>query len=422
MHAPASLPTPTKRRCGEREIVALLAGLMAMNALALDTMLPALPAIGAELGIVQANAQQYVIVAYMMGFGASQLFWGPLADRYGRKRVLTLGISGYIAFGILAAAARDFTLLIAARFLMGACGSVSRILVLAIVRDLYEGERMARVMSLTYMVFMVVPVVAPSLGQLILLGGNWRLIFWMLVAYGVVLLAWGTIRLPETLKPEFRRAIEIRTILEGFKGALIDRLSIGYTLALGTVFLTLVAYLASVQQIVGDTFGRPEAIGWVFAAVAAPMSLASWGNSRIVERIGLRTAGHGGLVLFLVATTSHFLWHMMVGSTLLSFTLFMSAALTAFAFTTANFGTLAMTNMAPIAGTASSVQGAIGTVMAAVLGLIVGQAYDGTVGPFVMGLLCSSVGAMAIVLWTERGRLFAKRDEEPPELRGPVRE
>ncbi|MCJ7422241.1 multidrug effflux MFS transporter [Sphingomicrobium astaxanthinifaciens] len=409
MDAPAPARAIVAHRRGTHEIVALLAGMMAMNALALDTMLPALPAIGADLGIAAANRTQLVIVAYMFGFGASQLLWGPLADRFGRRPVLLAGVSLYVLFGLLAAAAGDFTLLIAARFAMGACGAVSRVLVLAIVRDLYEGEEMARIMSLTQMTFMVVPVIAPSLGQLVLAIAPWRAIFYGLAAYGVLLFAWSAARLPETLHAEHRRAIRPASLAQGLMITATDRLSLGYTLALTAVFTTLVAYLASVQQIIGTLFGAGERLGTVFAMIAAPMALASFTNSRIVRRFGLRRVGHAGLVAFVGAALFHLGWHLLVGSTLESFVVLMALVLVAFAFTTSNFGTLAMTNMAPVAGIASSVQGTASTVGAAVLGFAIGQAFDGTLLPFLVGITLSGLAALALTLVTERGRLFHRR-------------
>ncbi len=405
---PAITQTAAARR-GTHEIVALLAGMMAMNALALDTMLPALPAIGSDLGIAEANRTQLVIVAYMFGFGASQMLWGPLADRFGRRPILLAGVSLYILFGMLAAAASDFTLLIAARFLMGACGAVSRVLVLAIVRDLYEGEEMARIMSLTQMTFMVVPVIAPSLGQAILSVGPWRAIFYGLAAYGVLLFIWSALRLPETLHPEYRREIRLSTIAQGIAITATDRLSLGYTMALTAVFTTLVAYLASIQQIVGEIFEATDQLGLVFAMIAAPMALASFTNSRIVQRFGLRRVGHIGLIAFLGAAMLHLGWHFLFGSSLASFITFMALVLTAFAFTTSNFGTLAMTNMASVAGTASSVQGTSSTIGAALLGFAIGQAFDGTLTPFLVGIALAGVAALLITLATERGKLFQRR-------------
>ncbi len=391
---------------GTRETVAMLAGLMALNAFAIDAMLPALPAIGADLGVADDNRRQLVVVAYFFGFGSTQLIWGPLADRFGRKPVLALGILLYTAFALLCGIAGSFSLLIASRVAMGASAAVTRVLVVAVVRDLFDGEAMARIMSLVFMVFMVVPVLAPSVGQLILLVAPWRAIFIVLAVYGLVMLVWAWIRLPETLHPQYRRTLQLREIASGIRQTLSERQSLGYTVALTAIFGGLTAYIASIQQIVFDVFGEPGAIGLVFAAVAAPMSLASWYNSHIVGRFGLRRVGHWGVIAFTIVTLAHVLIAASIEEPLWLFIVMQGLAMAAFAFTSANLSTLAMEHMAPIAGTASSVQGVIGTIGGAGIGLIIGQAFDGTQLPFLIGTAACGTAALILTVITEKGRLM----------------
>ena len=396
------------KRPGPKETVAMLAGLMALNAFAIDAMIPALPDIGADLGVDDDNRRQLVVVAYMLGFGSTQLIWGPLADRFGRKPVLAAGVTLYFLFAMLCGLASSFPLLVAARAAMGASAAVTRVLVVAMVRDLFEGEEMARVMSLVFMIFMVVPVIAPTVGQGILLVGPWRAIFLVLGGYALLMGLWSWIRLPETLHPEYRRGLNLRAIGGAVGDTLKDRLSLGYTLALTAVFGGLTAYIASIQQIVFDSFRAPDAIGLVFAAIAAPMALASWGNSRIVTRFGIRRVGHGGLLWFLAVTVTHALVAAAIEEPLWLFSLMMALAMVGFAFTSSNLSTLAMRNMAPIAGTASSVQGVIGTIGGAGIGFAIGQAFDGTPLPFLVGLAGCAAAALVATLVTERGRLFGR--------------
>ena len=404
-----------KRRSGPRETVALLAGLMALNAFAIDAMIPALPDIGSDLGVATDNRRQLVVLAYFLGFGVGQIFWGPLADRFGRKPILAAGVALYTAFAMLCGIASSFELLIAGRVAMGASAAVTRVLVTAMVRDLFEGEEMARVMSLVFMVFMLVPMLAPNIGQAILWAADWRAIFLVLAGYGAAMWLWSFLKLPETLHPEYRRALDAREIWQGVKTAATDRISIGYTLALTAVFAGLTAYIASIQQIVAEVFSAEDMIGPVFAAIAGPMVVASWGNSRVVGRFGLRRTGHAGLVAFVVVAALHALIAELMVEPLWLFVLLMQLSFVSFAFTTSNFGTLAMTNMAPIAGTASSFQGVIGTIGGAMLGLIIGQAYDGTQLPFLIGCAISGSAGLGLILWTERGRLFGAI-ERPAEL------
>jgi len=396
-----------KPRPGYRETVALLAGLMALNAFAIDVMIPALPALGEDLGVTEENHRQLVVIAYMIGFGSTQLVWGPLADRFGRKPVLAIGVALYAAFALLCGLAGSFALLIAARALQGAFAAVTRVLIVAMVRDLFQGEAMARIMSLVFMVFMVVPVLAPSIGQAILLVAPWRTIFLILAAYGIIMLVWSWVRLPETLNPEFRRTLAPRDIAAAARATLTERQSLGYTLALTATFGTLTAYIASIQQIVFDAFGAGELIGAVFAAIAAPMALASWTNSQIIGRFGLRRVGHFGVAGFGLVTLAHALLGAAGLVSLPVFIVMQALAMMFFAFTSANLSTLAMEHMAPIAGTASSVQGVIGTIGGAVIGFAIGQAFDGTVQPFLWGVAICAGAAMLLVVMTEPGRLFA---------------
>lgn len=395
------------RRPGPRETIALLAGLMALNAFAIDVMIPALPDIGESLNVEQENHRQLVIVAYMIGFGSTQLVWGPLADRFGRKPVLAAGVVLYGIFALLCAFAWSFPLLIAGRAAMGASAAVTRVLIVAVVRDLFEGEAMARIMSLVFMVFMVVPVLAPLVGQGILLFADWPWIFLVLAAYALAMLVWSSLRLPETLHPEYRRSLNARDILSAAATVIREPQSRGYTLALTASFGVLIAYIASIQQIVFDAFGEPEAIGLVFGVVAAPMALASWTNSRVVGRFGLRRVGHSAAVVLALLTLSHALIAEAFNETLWMFVALQSLTMICFAFTSANLSTLAMEHMAPIAGTASSVQGMVGTLGAALVGFAIGQAFDGTVHPFLWGTAACGAVTLLLVLLTEPNRLFA---------------
>ncbi|MDQ3074094.1 MAG: multidrug effflux MFS transporter [Pseudomonadota bacterium] len=395
---------------GRRETVVLLAGLMALNAFAIDAMIPALPAIGNDLGVAEDNRRQLVVVTYMLGFGAGQIIWGPLADRFGRKPILAIGVALYAGFALLCGIASSFELLIAGRVAMGASAAVTRVLVVAMVRDLFDGEAMAKVMSLVFMTFMLVPVLAPNIGQAILLFAPWRAIFWLLAGYGVAMWLWSFVRLPETLHSEFRRPLDPLTIARAARRAALDRLSLGYTLAMTAIFGGLTAYIASIQQIVFDTYRAPALIGLVFAGVAAPMALASWANSRVIGRFGLRRVGHAGLIGFVAITSFHAALALLIAEPLWLFVMLMGLTMMAFAFTTSNFATLAMTNMAAIAGTASSVQGVVGTIGGALIGLVIGQSFDGTQQPFLIGFAGCGLAGLVIVLLTERGRLFAGID------------
>ena len=403
------------KRPGTREMTALLAGLMALNAFAIDSMIPALADIGRSLRVAHENDQQLVVIAYFLGFASTQLLWGPLADRFGRKPVLAAGVTLYAFFALLCASAQSFPLLIAGRVAMGASAAVTRVLVVAMVRDLFEAEAMARVMSLVFMTFMLVPVLAPNIGQLILLFAPWRAIFVVIAMYALVMLAWSWTRLPETLHPEFRRPFAWRGTFGAIGETMREPQSRGYTLAMTVSFSGLIAYISSIQQIVFDAFHAGRFIGLVFASIAAPMAVASYTNSRVVGRFGLRRVGHTAALAFMLVTALHAAIALAGFESLPIFIVLQALTMACFAFTSSNMSTLAMEHMPHIAGTASSVQGVIGTVGAAIIGFAIGQQFNGTPVPFIVGTASSAAGGFLLIVLTEPKRLFAPMQADPEE-------
>jgi DHA1 family bicyclomycin/chloramphenicol resistance-like MFS transporter len=400
----------------------MLAGLMALNAFAIDAMVPALPNIGESLHVARENDRQLVVIAYFVGFASTQLLWGPLADRFGRKPIMAAGVSLYGLFALLCAFAPTFPILIGGRVLMGGAAAATRVLVVAMVRDLFEAEAMARVMSLVFMTFMLVPVLAPNIGQLILLFAPWRAIFIVLAVYAAIMVAWPWLRLPETLHPDYRRSLNWRAMGGAIMETLREPQSRGYTLAMMISFSALVAYISSIQQIVFDAFHEGSFIGLVFASIAAPMAVASWLNSRVVGRFGLRRVGHIGALAFAVVTAAHAAVAVAGLETLPVFIVFQALTMASFAFTSSNLGTLAMEHMAEIAGTASSVQGVVGTIGAAAIGFAIGQQFDGTAIPFVIGTAACATGGFISIVLTEPKRLFARIGSMQADLLPPVPE
>jgi DHA1 family bicyclomycin/chloramphenicol resistance-like MFS transporter len=396
---------------GMREFIALVAALMASNAMAIDAMLPALPAIGESLNVVEDNQRQLVITAYLLGFGVAQLFWGPLADRFGRKRLLVTALLLYGAFGLVSGIASSFTLLLAARALQGVAAAASRVLVVAIVRDRYQGPAMARVMSLAMIVFMIVPVLAPSFGQTILAFGEWRHIFLVLGVYGASLAAWTLLRLPETLAPESRRPLSLGAIGEAAWTTLRIRQSIGNTLALTLLMGALFSFINSIQQIVFDVFGAGHLIALVFALIAGPMALSSYANSKLVMRIGSRRLLLIALTGFTGVAALHLTVAELIGENLWMFVLLQASTMVFFGMIGANAGALAMEPLGHVAGTASSLQGVITTIGGALIGLATGQHFNGTTLPFLIGFTSCGFAALLMAVWANRSPARDTHDE-----------
>jgi MFS transporter, DHA1 family, multidrug resistance protein len=398
-------------RPGFGEFVALVAGLMALQALGIDVMLPALPTIVRALGIEDATRQQWIIAAYVAGMGAGQLIWGILADRYGRRPVLLTGVALYVVAAALSALARDLGPMLLYRFAHGAAAAAA-VVCRSVVRDLYSGRHMARVMSLTFIVFLIVPVLAPSIGQLILLWLPWRWTFGCCAIAAVLLLAWAALRLPETLHPEYRLSITPDHVLHSARLVLTDPISIFHTLATTLMFGWLIAYVASVQQIFAVVFHRPELMPAMFALCASSMAVSSYANSRLVERLGMRVIGHSALLAFIAVALLHTLLARMATESMLSFVIFQSVSMACLGLVSGNFGAMAMEPLAAIAGIGAALQGFIASVGAALIGALIGARFNGTTLPLAAGALGVGIAALLLVLLAEKGRLFRPHREE----------
>lgn len=391
------------------EFVALIASIMALTALGIDSMLPALPAIADELGVAEPNHRQYVITAFMLGFAVAQLFHGPLADRFGRKPVLVVALSFYVLTNVVAAFSGSFALLLAARAASGAAVAAGRVVTVALVRDCFSGRAMAQVMSLAFMVFMVVPVVAPAFGQLmVMIFGDWRLIFGGIATVAALVLIWFTVRMPETIDRGSAAQFRLSDVFAGYRVMLRDRWAVGYTLAATAVSSGFFSFIGSVQQIVYDVFKRPELLTIVFMAVAGCMAFGSFMNSRLVMRFGMRFLSHLALIAATILAFVHLGVILAGWESLTIFILLQAPMMAALGLANSNFSAMAMENMGDVAGTASSLQGFIATLGAAIIGAVVGQAFDGTTMPLYIGFATLGLIALLIILVTERGRLFRR--------------
>ncbi|WP_417710168.1 multidrug effflux MFS transporter [Roseibium aggregatum] len=394
------------------EFVAIIAMIMALNAMAIDVMLPALPAIGDALNIVEENNRQLVLLSYLIGFGGAQLFFGPVTDAFGRRGVLVGGLALYSLASIGAIFAMDLDTLLIARVLQGIGCAAARVTVLSVVRDCYTGRRMGKVMSLVMMVFMAVPVVAPSIGQAVLLIAGWHWIFALLLISGVTMMIWSALRMPETLAVENRRPMEVATIVSAYMTALTTRVSLGYTVGTAFIFGGLFSFLAMSQQIFVDIFDLGTLFPIVFAAIAITMAGASFTNAQLVEAIGMRRLSHGAAVVY---TALGFAVWLLAALGLENFWAFMILAtliMTSFGFLGANFNAMAMEPLGAIAGTASSVIGTISTLGGAILGYIMGQLFDGTTQPLGLAYTIYGLCAIGCILYAERGRMFHAMHEK----------
>ena len=409
-------PSADSRTIGQRELVVMVALLMSLNALAIDGMLPALPDMAGELGAADGNRRQLVVAVYLLANGLGCLVPGAFADRFGRRPMLLFSLGAYVVFSLLIALVRDFNLLLGLRGLQGVFTAGLMVVPTAIIRDQYEGDRMARLMSLVSAVFIAVPVIAPSMGQAVLLFAGWRWIFVFLAGFGVLAAIWVWARLPETLHPEFRQKIDLPVIGVNMRIGLLNRSSIGYVIGTALLIGAVFGYVNSAQQLLGEHFAVGDWFPIVFGGTAAMMVVSNLVNSRIVERFGARRVSHSGVIIFIMVSLVQVWAAHYRPDSLAWFLPLMATNLALLGFLGANFGSIAMQPFGEIAGAASSVQTFVRMFGAAVVGLLIGQAYDDSARPFAHALLICSTGALLLVLYSEKGRLF--RRLHPPRPRG----
>jgi DHA1 family bicyclomycin/chloramphenicol resistance-like MFS transporter len=399
---------------GKVEFIALMAALMALNALAIDIMLPGLQQIGAALGVEDENQRQFVVSAYLFGFGLAQLAYGPISDRFGRRKPMLFGLVVYVLASLAAVAVPTFAGLLALRFIQGIGSAAMRVITISIVRDVYGGRAMAEVMSLIMMVFMVVPVIAPGTGQVILFFGDWHLIFLFMAVIAIAIGIWMYIRIPETLRPEDVRPFTLRSVLDGFRIVLTNRQALCYAIASMFIFGALFGFINSAQQVYVGIYELGAWFALAFAAIGALMAVSSFVNATFVGRFGMRRLSHASLLGFIAIT---FLWLLVqyFGPQPMPFPLFLTffgLAMFQFGWIGSNFNSLAMEPLGHVAGTASSVLGFMGTLGGALIGAMIGQAFNGTALPMVTGFFAVSIIGLIFVLIGERGRLF--RSQNPP--------
>ena len=399
--------TASPRVLSRAEFVALIAALGTVNAAAIDVMLPALPNMGDAFGLANANDRSLVLTAFVIGLGLPQLIFGPLSDRFGRRAPLLVGIGIYAIAALAAPFAPSFMALLVLRFVQGMGSAAVSVASQSAVRDLYSGRAMAEIMSMIWSVFMIVPIIAPSVGQVILLTGPWQVIFVFMGTLGLIFAAWAYLRLPETLAPANRRSLGLRSVTEGFAIVFGNRSSLFYGLAGVFLFGGVLGLVNSAQQIYVGIYSLGALFPIAFAAAPVTFAIAFLINSRLVNRFGMRRLAHGSMVAFVGVTGVWLAIDLLPGT--MPLWLFMGMlALTVLAQGLAwgNVGSLAMEPLGEVAGTASAVFGSFSTVGAAFLGYGIAQTFNGTTTPVIASFFVFGICVVGCFLIAEGGQLF----------------
>jgi len=388
---------------GFRESIALLALMISFVALSLDVMLPALPDIGRDLGVRHPNDVQLVVSVLIIGLSFGQLIYGPLSDSTGRKPAIFAGIVIFTLGCLLSIFATCFGVMLGGRFLQGIGAAGPRSVIVALVRDQYAGRTMARMMSAVMAVFIIVPAVAPTLGQAILLVANWRVIFVALMLLGVIALTWFTIRQPETLPRDLRITFSGKNIMLGAVEICTNRVALGYTLAAGLIGGAFLGYLNSAQQVFQEMYSLGRQFPLYMAVLALFIGSASYCNSRIVIRVGMRSLSRRAIILLIVISVAHLIivYHMGGRSPLGILILCFALAFFCLGILFGNLNAIAMKPLGHIAGVGAAVVGSLSNFVSVPIAIVIGRSYNGTTLPLVGGFAILSILTAVAMHWAD---------------------
>lgn len=388
-----------------REFVILMAFLTSITALSVDSLLPAMPQIGADLNVTRQNDVQWVIGLFFAGMMFGYLLYGQMADALGRKPSLAVGLCIFIVGCVMSWSATSLGMLLLGRFVQGVGAAGPRITTMAVIRDKYKGREMASVMSVVMGIFILVPVIAPALGQAVMALSGWREIFILYIAVALTGMLWTHARLEETLAPEMRRALNLKIFIAGFRESANTPLTLGYSIANGLCFGAIIAYLNCIQPILHDIYKVGDFFSLYFGMLAGAIGLAFFSNSMLVGRLGMRRLTTSAIqamavlsVIFLPLTLSG------IHIPLSVFLLYGGGCFFCLGLMFGNMNALALEPMGHIAGTASAFLSFVATGIAIAVGGIIGQLYDQTLLPLNLGYLVIALMALYVQRITEQTR------------------
>lgn len=393
-----------EQRLGRVEFTMMLSMIMALGALSIDAMLPAMGDLRESFGLASdSNEVAAIITFFLLGLSFGQIVWGPLSDVAGRKRVLYIGFAVYAVSAVAASLAPTLSIMFAIRFVWGFGAAASSVVARSVVRDTYEGEEMARAMSFIMAVFLLVPIIAPSLGALVLVLGPWQWVFLLMAVFAGATAIWS-VRLPETLPVDDRIPFNARKLAGAAKFVLSNRMTMGYTFAQATVFGLFASYLASSELILDDIFGLGEWFPLFFGLLALVMGVVMLFNTRLLNWVPLRTLLRSSFFLYFVSAIVFGLVMFATGGEP-PFVLFVALFLPllfSHALLIPNLNAIAMIPMAAVAGTAAAIIGTIATLGGSLIGLSIDRAYDGSLVPFGAAAMVTGAVALGLSIWADR--------------------
>jgi DHA1 family bicyclomycin/chloramphenicol resistance-like MFS transporter len=382
------------------EFVILMALLISMPALSIDAMLPALPAMGVDLLVVELGETQSVVTSIFIGMSIGQLLYGPLSDSVGRKPLMCLGMAIFVAGSTLCFLAENYQWLLIGRVLQGVGIGAPKTLCLAIIRDKYKGRDMARLMSNVMTLFILSPMIAPLLGQIILLFADWRMIFIVIAVFAMLSLLWFWLRIEESLPMASRRPYTIAALFAAGREVILNPVSLGYTLVMGLAQGAFIAYLSTASRVFQLQYHLQESFALLFAGLALCIGVATHMNSLMVQRYPMRNIV-GCALLIMVTVTLLFVCFTLISNghpALWALVVYWAITLSCVGLINSNLAALAMEPLGHIAGMGTTLVSTISTLMAVVIAIVVGSVMEQTVTPVIIAyLVCGSLSLLVVL-------------------------
>lgn len=383
----------------ELEFVALMASLMSIVALSIDALLPALPDIGDALGVVDANNNQKLVTMIFLGLGFGQLVFGPLSDSFGRKPIVYTGFTLFVIASIICVTTNDFNVMIIGRILQGVGLAAPRTLSIAIIRDSYSGDFMAKILSIVVMVFILVPVIAPSLGQFLLHYYNWESIFYINLLFGLIVMLWFWQRQEETLDDKNKIKFTPMLFVNGTKEFLKHKPAVAFTLVSGFITGSFMVYLSTAQQIFEHQYNLGDKFPYIFASLAIAVGLATFLNSRYVIKFGMWRIAYAGTIAYCTISLLYVvLFHSGVNPSIEILVTFFLLQFFSIGFLFGNLRSLAMQPLGHIAGIGAAINGFVSTVMAVPIANYIGGFVNESVLPLFIGFSVFGILSLLVFL------------------------
>jgi len=395
--------TTTKKGTSQIEFILLMACLMSIVALSIDTILPALNPIGLSIGTVNQNENQLLITMIFLGLGLGQLIFGPISDSFGRKPVVYIGFTVFMLASFLCIAAPNIEIMVIGRILQGIGLSASRSISIAMIRDRFEGDYMAKIMSFVVTIFILVPIIAPTLGKFLLDNYGWESIFYSQLLFGIVVLCWFWKRQPETLPPAYKKKFSMAIFINGSKEFIKYRSAVIFTLISGLATGSFMVFLSTSQHIFEVQYGLVDQFPYIFGALAFSVGVATFTNGTLVVRFGMKKLVTIFSIVF--SLTSLLYISIFYGETNPSISiliLFLALQFFSVGFLFGNVRSLAMQPLGHIAGIGAAINGFISTIMAVPIATFIGSFVETTALPLFIGFAACGLGSLLLLLFVKK--------------------